>query len=251
MHTTILGDGHLGWAVASAAGDRGDRTSVLGRPVGRRHDPAGLAGSDAMVDATRGDAVAHDLSAGLEAGIRRFVIATTGWDSDRDAVDAALRAHGAAAVASSNFSLGVALFGRLVEAAADLFGAVDGFDPYLVEWHRRAKLDRPSGTALDLGRRLTARLPATLIDEPAVGSNATGALEIVSIRAGSSPGMHLVGFDAVGETVELRLAARDRSAYATGILAALDWLRRAPRSPGLHPFDPVVDELLARPSIAA
>ena len=59
--------------------------------------------------------------------------------------------------------------------------------------------------------------------------------------------MHLVGFDAAGETVELRLTARDRSAYATGVLAAADWLRRAARAPGIHPFDPVVDELLARP----
>ena len=63
--------------------------------------------------------------------------------------------------------------------------------------------------------------------------------------------MHLVGFDAAGETVELRLTARDRSAYAAGILAAADWLRRAPREPGLHPFDPIVDELIARDPIAA
>ncbi len=73
----------------------------------------------------------------------------------------------------------------------------------------------------------------------------------MSIRAGASPGMHLVGFDAVGETVELRLTARDRSAYASGILAAVDWLARAPRPAGLHSFDPVVDELLARPAVAA
>jgi dihydrodipicolinate reductase len=58
--------------------------------------------------------------------------------------------------------------------------------------------------------------------------------------------MHLVGFDAAGETVELRLTARDRTAYATGILAAADWLRAAPRTPGIHPFDPVVDDLLTR-----
>ena len=63
--------------------------------------------------------------------------------------------------------------------------------------------------------------------------------------------MHLVGFDAVGETVELRLTARDRSAYAQGVLAATDWLRRTPRTPGMHAFDPVVDELLARPAVAA
>ena len=58
--------------------------------------------------------------------------------------------------------------------------------------------------------------------------------------------MHLVGFDAAGETIELRLTARDRSAYAAGILAAADWLRATPRAPGLHAFDPIVDELIAR-----
>jgi dihydrodipicolinate reductase len=63
--------------------------------------------------------------------------------------------------------------------------------------------------------------------------------------------MHLVGFDAAGETVELRLTARDRSAYAAGILAAAAWLRRVPREPGLHPFDPIVDELIVRDPIAA
>jgi 4-hydroxy-tetrahydrodipicolinate reductase len=242
MHTTILGNGHLGWAVAQAAADRGERMPVLGRPAGRRHDPAGLAGVDCLVDATRGDAVADDVAAGLAAGVRRFVIATTGWDTDRTAVEAELQRHGAAAVAAPSFSLGVALFGRLIETAAELFGAVDDFDPYLVEWHRRAKLDRPSGTARDLAGRLAAH-------HPTLGS--ADALEVVSIRAGSSPGMHLVGFDAVGETVELRLTARDRSAYATGILAAVDWLARAPRPAGLHPFDPVVDELIARPAVAA
>ena len=239
---TILGDGHLGWAVAAAASDRGLRTPVLGRPPGTRHDAVSFDRTDLVVDATVAAAVAGNVRAALDAGVRRFVIATTGWSDDRETVDAALRAAGASAVAASNFSLGVALFGRLVEVATELFGAVDGFDPYLVEWHRRGKVDRPSGTALDLGRRMVGR-------HPAIGS--LDDLEVVSIRAGASPGMHLVGFDAAGETVELRLTARDRSAYAAGVLAAADWLGRATRAPGIHPFDPVIDELLARPAIAA
>ena len=117
-------------------------------------------------------------------------------------VESLLASHGAAAVAASNFSLGVVLFGRLVEAAVELFGPLDAFDPYLLEWHRRSKRDRPSGTATDLARRIVAGHPrlATADD-----------LEVVSVRAGASPGMHLVGFDAAGETVELRLTARDRS----------------------------------------
>lgn len=242
MQTIILGNGHLGWAIAAAAGGRGERTPLLGRPLFARHDRAEFARADLVIDASRGEAVRGNVETALDAGVRRFVIATTGWAFDRDPVDRALRSADAAAVVSANFSLGVALFARLVEAAAELFGRVEGFDPFLVEWHRRAKADRPSGTALDLARRLTARHPGLAnVDD----------LEVVSIRAGASPGMHLVGFDAVGETIELRLTARDRTAYATGVLAAADWLRRSARSSGIHPFDPVVDELLMPPDILA
>ena len=238
----ILGDGGLGTAVADAARRRGDDVRVLGRPADGRHDPATLAGADVVVEASRPDAVATNLASALDAGVERFVIATTGWSADRDLVDGLLRGRGAAAVAASNFSLGVALFGRLIDSAVALFGRLDAFDPYLVEWHRRAKLDRPSGTARDLAGRIVDGHP---------GLAGPDDLEVVSIRAGSSPGMHLVGFDAPGETVELRLTARDRSSYAAGILAAADWLTRATREVGLHPFDPIVDELLARDPIAA
>ena len=240
--TMILGDGHLGWAIAAAAAERGERTPLLGRPAFDRHDRAAFAGADLVIDASRAEAVRANVETALDAGVRRVVIATTGWAFDRDPVERALRDADAAAVVSANFSLGVALFGRLVETAAELFGAVAGFDPYLVEWHRREKADRPSGTALDLARRLTARHPRLASPDD---------LEVVSIRAGASPGMHLVGFDAVGETVELRLTARDRTAYATGVLAAADWLRRTTRASGIHSFDPVVDELLARPDVLA
>jgi 4-hydroxy-tetrahydrodipicolinate reductase len=242
----ILGDGPLGRAVEAAASERarigGADLRVFGRPAAGRHRPQDLAGADMVVEASRGDAVAPNLAAALDAGCRRFVIATTGWADDRPTVEALLREHGAAAVAASNFSLGVALFGRLVEAAVGLFGPIEAFDPYLLEWHRRSKRDRPSGTAVDLAARIAAAHPR--LTDP-------GDLEVVSVRAGASPGMHLVGFDAVGETVELRLTARDRSAYAAGILIAAAWLMRTPREPGIHTFDPIVDELIARDSIAA
>ena len=241
----ILGDGGLGRAVETAARERAgmtDHVRLLGRPATGRHAPSDLAGAGTVVEASRGDAVASNLTASLEAGSRRFVIATTDWAADRSRIETLLGEYGAAAVAASNFSLGVVLFGRLVEAAVELFGPLEGFDPYLLEWHRRTKRDRPSGTAADLARRIATHHPRL---------ETAADLEVVSVRAGASPGMHLVGFDAVGETVELRLTARDRTAYAAGILAAADWLERTPREPGLHTFDPIVDELIARDPIAA
>lgn len=242
MQTLILGDGPMGRAIATAMLDRGEHGAIVGRPPAPGHDAETFHGVDLVVDATRGEAVAADIDAALAAGVRRFVVATTGWSADRPAVEAALRAYGASAVVAANFSLGVALFARLVDAATDLFGAVDAFDPYIVEWHRRAKADRPSGTALMLARRIADRHP---------GLTAVTDLETVSIRAGSSPGMHLVGFDAAGESIELRITARDRTAYSAGVLAAGDWLRRTDRPSGIHGFDAVVDDLLEAHAMAA
>jgi 4-hydroxy-tetrahydrodipicolinate reductase len=238
MDTIILGDGGLGRAIATAIRERdGREPRIVGRPARGRHDPAVFTGADLVFDASRGEAVRANVDAALEGGVRRFVIATTAWDEDRPAVDRGLREWEASAVVAPNLSLGAALFLRLIERASELYGSVAAFEPYVLEWHRRSKRDRPSGTAREIVRRMR---PSCTV-EP----------EVAVVRAGASPGMHLVGFDAPGETVELRLTARDRSAYAAGALAAADWLTRARRTPGIHSIDPVVDELLARPALAA
>jgi 4-hydroxy-tetrahydrodipicolinate reductase len=264
MQTIIFGGGRLGTAIATALRDRGEPDPrIVGRPgpvpLSRRRPSAGegpdLPVVDVVFEATRGDAVATNVAAALTAGNRRFVIATTGWADDRGFVERLLVEAEASAVAASNFSLATSLFGRLVDRAVELFGPLADYDPYLIEWHRAAKADRPSGTALELSRRILAAHPRKdrLADPTRDGPAEPDALELAVVRAGGSPGMHVVGFDAPGETLELRLTARDRSAYAAGALAAADWLCRSARGPGIHEFDVVVDELLAgsRPRLAA
>jgi 4-hydroxy-tetrahydrodipicolinate reductase len=247
MDTIIFGTGNLGRAIAATLESRdGARPRLIGRPVEGRHQTADLGEPELAFVASSGTAVLPNVEAALAAGCRTFVIGTTAWDGDRAAVDEALRRHGATAVVSPNFSLGVACFLRLVDTATSLFGGLDGFDPYVLEWHRRDKADRPSGTAREIARRIIATHPGkTAIADPAMGAPAVEELEVVAVRAGASPGMHVVGFDAAGETVELRLTARDRGAYAAGAVASADWLRSAPRRPGLHRFEEVVDDLLA------
>jgi 4-hydroxy-tetrahydrodipicolinate reductase len=234
MDTIILGDGPLGRAIEAASTARGDQPRLLGRPVGGRHDSSTLAGADVVLDASSAGAVAGNVQSALDAGCRRFVIATTGWQADATRIGALLERSGAAAVVAPNLAIGSAVFLRLIDEAARLFARLPDFEPYVLEWHRRAKADRPSGTAREIVRRIASHHPS-------------GEPEVAVIRAGAAPGMHLVGFDASAETIELRLTARDRSGYAAGALAAADWLTSAPREPGIHPFDRVVDDLLAAP----
>jgi 4-hydroxy-tetrahydrodipicolinate reductase len=243
MQLLIYGPGRLGGAIAAAAVARGwPAPRVVTRPDrdGRR---APAPAADVAVDASSGASVAANLAHALDGGTRAFVIAATGWDGDVPLARSLLIEHGAAAVVAPNLSPGAALFARLVETAAGWYAAAGGFDPSIVEWHRRGKADRPSGTARALARRIAAADPRWsadgTLDDP------RPALEVAGIRTGAAPGTHLVTFDGSGESVELRLAARDRSAYADGALAAARWVVAQPREPGLHPFDAVVDDILA------
>jgi 4-hydroxy-tetrahydrodipicolinate reductase len=250
MQSIVAGDGAVGRALAAALAGRGTPPlAVLGMPAGPAgHAPDAFAGADVLFDFSQGDAVLPNVRAALAGGLRRVVIGTTSWAEDRAEVERLLVAGEAAAVASPNFSLGVMLFARLVEEAARLFGLFPEYDPYVVEWHRRTKTDRPSGTALELSRRIIAAHPRKqrVAQQLAHGAPAPEELDVAVIRAGAAPGMHLVGFDAPGETLEMRLTARDRSAYASGAIAAAEWLLAEPRAPGIHTFDEVIDTIVAR-----
>jgi dihydrodipicolinate reductase len=113
MDIAILGDGGLGRAVAAAGAERDDTVRLLGRPASGRHDPTTLTGVDVLVEASRADAVVGNLGP-PGCGLRAVVLATTGW-TDRPA-STRFSAARRGAVAASNFSLGVVLFGRLVDA---------------------------------------------------------------------------------------------------------------------------------------
>jgi 4-hydroxy-tetrahydrodipicolinate reductase len=250
MQILILGPGRLGRAIATESEAAGWATTVVGRPAGGAHPAGSLAPADVAIDASRGEAVVANLEAVLAAGTRRVVLASTGWEDDLPRVRELLLDHGASAVVAPNLSLGAAFFLRLAEVAAGWYARADGFEPFVVEWHRSGKADRPSGTARTIAQRIAAADGRWTAPGADTGTGAR-PLEVVSVRAGSSPGMHVVGFDAPGETIELHLTARDRSAYAAGAVATVRWLVREPRDPGLHSFDAVVDDLLAAPTTQA
>lgn len=240
----------MGRAIRDALEARSDQVvAVLPRP-GRaeRPSPETLAPIDVTFEFSHAASVLENVRFALDSGCRRMVLGTTGWADDRRNVADAVEAAGATLVDAPSYSLGAVLFGELAEAAAKLFGRFETYDPYVLEWHRRAKADRPSGTANAIAKRILPYLRTKTRARLAEGEGAPepDTLEIVSLRAGASPGMHVVGFDAPGESIELRITARDRSAYVAGALLASDWLREdRPHPVGIYPFESVVRAVLA------
>jgi 4-hydroxy-tetrahydrodipicolinate reductase len=113
-------------------------------------------------------------------------------------------------LSAPNFSVGVAVFDRVVAEAARLFGRLDGFDAHLIETHHAAKKDAPSGTAGALATTASAALGR--------------AIPVTSVRTGHVPGTHEVVFDAPFEQVRLVHEARDRRVFAEGALVAARWI---------------------------
>ena len=135
---------------------------------------------------------------------------TTGWYDQLPAVRAEVEAAKGALLSAPNFSVGVAIFDRVVAEAARLFAGVEGFEAHMIETHHSAKKDAPSGTAGALARTAEAALGR--------------ALPITSVRVGSVPGTHELIFDAPFEQVRLIHEARDRRVFAEGALVAARWL---------------------------
>lgn len=148
----------------------------------------------------------------LERGAA-FVSGTTGLaESQRDALDAA--AQRIPVLWASNFSLGVAVLGEIVERAAAM---LPGWDCDIVEAHHVHKQDAPSGTALTLG---------------AFAEQGGARPRYASLRAGDIVGEHTVQFATAGERIELIHRATNRDVFAHGALHAAS--RLPSRGPGLY-----------------
>ena len=188
---------------------------VVAGVVTGRSDPDTIARNvfgdvDVAIDFSTAAAVSKNFEQ-LAARRINTVIGTTGWRDQEAALRALAERSGVGVLAASNFSVGMYVFRRVVEAAAARFAGRDDTGAFIHEAHHAAKKDAPSGTALTLRDAMLA-----------AGYHRT--IDVSSTRAGSIPGTHTVGFDSPAETVLLTHEVRDRSVFARGALEAARWL---------------------------
>ena len=156
----LVGMGKMGRALAALAPERG--FPVVAELDRARPDYAGISrdtlrGAQVAIEFTTPDAAPANARACAAAGCP-VVVGTTGWYDQLPAVAAEVERAGGAILTAPNFSVGVAVFDRVVAEAARLFAHLDGFDAHLVETHHAAKKDAPSGTAGALAKTASAAL---------------------------------------------------------------------------------------------
>jgi 4-hydroxy-tetrahydrodipicolinate reductase len=185
-----------------------------------------LDGATVAIDFSAAGAVLANVRKAAALGIG-VVVGTTGWESDREAVEAAVRGAGTALLAAPNLSVGMFLFSRLVEAAARLVNPLEEFDVHLSETHHRHKTDHPGGTARALADALVRGLDRktgwteTLPDHEALASD---QLHVSVARVGDALGTHAVTLDGPHDRIEIRHEARTRVGFAHGAVLAAEWL---------------------------
>jgi 4-hydroxy-tetrahydrodipicolinate reductase len=227
LRILIVGHGKMGRAVAALAESKGHTVQGIvdgaENQGGRALTADRLRDADVAVEFTRPEAVVANLERLVAAGIP-VVTGTTGWQTDLPRISALVAERGGALLHAANFSLGVHLFFRAAHDLARRFAGQPGFDAFILEEHHAAKLDAPSGTARELQRR-------------AIDADTARSFPITSVRAGATPGTHLVAYDGPFERITLVHEARSRDGFAAGALAAAEWL------PGRHGVFTVEDML--------
>lgn len=174
---------------------------------------------------------------------RNLVVGTTGWNDKLQEVKELAEARGVGVLYGANFSIGMNLFNRVLAYATEICDRFPAYDAYGFELHHNQKADSPSGTAIQLAQTIlgaSSRKQTAVFDrldrriEPA-------ELHFASVRGGSIPGTHSVGFDSEADTIELTHRARSRSCFAAGALEAAKWI--AGRQ-GLYSFNQMMEDLL-------
>ncbi len=229
LNLALLGHGKTGSVVARLAPERGfDLRLILtieSNPGGVAITEENFRGIDVAIDFTAPDVVVDNLRRVAALGVN-LVVGTTGWNDRLAEVEQIVEKNGIGLVYAANFSIGVQLFYRLASAAAKIFASYPMYEPYIVEAHHKFKKDAPSGTALELKRRVQSCLPSREIPTS-------------SIRGGYIPGMHELGFDSEADTVLVRHNARSRQGFAEGALYAARWIVG---KKGMFPFDQILQE---------
>lgn len=201
----IVGYGKMGRMVHSLAPEFGFEVVATVDET-----PKSLPPCDAVIEFSTPETAVENIRRFAELKVNA-VIGTTGWYSKLPEARALVESAGTGLVYGANFSVGVALFSRLVEEAARLFQNEGDYEAWAWEMHHSAKKDAPSGTLLKLVRDMREAGYDRAIDES-------------SSRAGKVPGTHEIGFDSAADTITLRHTARSREGFARGALRAAQWV---------------------------
>lgn len=180
-------------------------------------------GPDGIIDFSSPASIMENIKALLPLGIP-LVVGTTGWKDKEEEVRELAAKVGGIIMTSANFSIGVNMFYKIITEAVKILSDYSEYDISTWEAHHSQKLDSPSGTALEIAKRIIDNNPVkdTMVFDAFHNKPEANQLHVSSTRCGNIPGTHKVFFDSPADTIELTHTARNREGFASGAVHALE-----------------------------
>ena len=230
MNIAIIGYGKMGREIEKMAKAKGLNVVSVIDPNDssanyKEINEKSMRNVDVCIDFTTPSAVIGNINK-ISKFKKKIVVGTTGWYDKFDEVNDMVKKSNIGLIYASNFSIGVNLFLKIIENAAKIINKIEDYDIYGYELHHNKKIDSPSGTAKTIGEILIKNIKrkSKLLFEKIDRKIEPNELHFASVRAGSIPGMHIVGFDSSADTIELKHAARNREGFALGAIMAAQWI---------------------------
>lgn len=158
---------------------------------------------------------------------KNMVIGTTGLNTSQ-IHKIKLASKKIAIVHSANYSIGINLIHCFLENAVNIINK--NTDIEIIETHHKEKKDAPSGTSLQLGKKI-AKLLNWDFNKSAVfsrcgniGPRKLKEIGFSTIRAGHEVGEHTVLIVNNEEKISITHTAFNRSTFAKGALTAAQWV---------------------------
>jgi 4-hydroxy-tetrahydrodipicolinate reductase len=232
--------GRMGQAVLQAVGDAPDMNLVGEVDLGDSLSALTDSKAQVVVDFTNAEVAVKTLEFALPAGLA-CVVGTTGFDdSQMSTIRSLIEANpNVGLVIAPNFSIGAVLMMSAAAEAAPHFDSVE-----IIEYHRKEKLDSPSGTSKATAEfiaqaRSKAGKPGflpTSAEAKARGESVAG-VTIHSVRGEGMVAHQEVVFSRDGERYTIRHDSFDRESFMPGVLLAVRTIMNRPGlTLGLQPL---------------
>lgn len=218
MNIGLFGFGAMNKKVKEIAEVRGHEVSVI-------ESLESLGSFDLIIDHSHADAVKDHVEAAVAANTP-IVVGTTGWYDNLSEIEEIVKEGDGTMLWSSNFSIGVHAYFKIVQAAAKIMNKIDEYDVWGNEIHHHNKVDSPSGTAKSLEKILLEEIDrkTNVVEEKLDRKIEPHEIHFSSTRGGAVNFAHTIGFDSEADTITVTHSARNRGGYALGAVKVGEWL---------------------------
>lgn len=205
MKIAILGYGKMGQEIEKIALQKGHEI-ILKTNSQNPAETADFSEVEVAIDFSTPNTAFSNISSALTQSIP-VISGTTAWIEKKTEAEQLAIKNNTAFLYASNFSIGVNLFFELNKKLAQLMSNHEQYKASIQEIHHIHKLDAPSGTAISLTEYME------------------GNIHIESERTGEVHGTHIVTYQSVVDSIEIKHEAHNREGFALGAVLAAEWIK--------------------------